>query len=676
LTDRRGPDRRLDAVRAAVAEGRRRTALRLLTQADPAWRRDPEIWARLSDSASPAEVVPLALQLARRGHHLLASEVLVRTDLGDVPVGQRRRVARVLSHAGRHARSIELLSELTAREPDSDLYTEEMRALDTRALELATMHLVANDFLRRDEEAPARPVDGFVVIFNVRHPVLTGLMVPLVAPLRARGFPVAALTVGTLATPACGVELFDRLQGCVAPDGQRFVEQPRGPLSHDWAVDWEAGLVEAGGINYYQYFQERLAQKARRYRVGLDEDPESAERFAELLAQADVALSICERLLELARVHRKPVRVALMDSHFAPQGVVREWCDRVGRHHGVHAVVMSVGYENYYSNLGSLEATTLAVEDLTAQPGLRQPFLGGPHRTEIALADDPSLADEPDDLVMSWICQDRSKVSTSSPERDLVADRVADARQRGGKVFGALGKVTIDFAAPGDRGFAHEDFVEWINHLVTGVQGTDNLLLIKPHPHELRREIVVEGVQLLRDLVPPQLPENVVFLEHGSFNTHELSQLLDAAFLWNGTASLEFSVLGVPVVPASIWAERDYPVGLEVLRSRAEYEQVLRGARELRLVDGVERRSALQLRLMRSDHVALPFGYLRRAATNLSVGAPRLDPARLARLETAPDPYVERACDRFFEFASLPREARPGIGPSDGHLIPTVPASP
>ena len=101
-------------------------------------------------------------------------------------------------------------------------------------------------------------------------------------------------------------------------------------------------------------------------------------------------------------------------------------------------------------------------------------------------------------------------------------------------------------------GASSDDFLAWADHLIGSVAGTDNLLLVKPHPHELRREIVVEGAQLLRDLVAAELSDNVLFLEHDAFNTHELAEIVDTAFLWNGTASLELSVLGVPVVPASV----------------------------------------------------------------------------------------------------------------------------
>ncbi len=641
----------VNAIRSAIAEGRQKAAVRLLGEANIKWRLQPESWRWISETAPPERVLPVALLLSKRGHYDLAAKILAETDFSDASVGLRRGIGRALDDGGHHELAISVFEDLiSAQQLHPRDYTDEMRNRDARRLGVARLHLTANGYVEKITAPTGTNVKGFVLIYNVGNPVLTGLMVPLVRPLMEQGYGLAAAVQGTLTTQVLRISDFDNLQGCVAPDGKSFVGAPRQKLSREWRIDWGAGIAEAGGINYFAYFQERLSQQARKYRVTDLTDPESAKRFAALQLRADVALTLCEKLLTLAD-HSRPIRIALMDSHFAPQGIIREWCVQIGRSHGIHAVAISVGYENYFSNLTSREATTLAVEDLTAQPEVRQPYLGGLHRMEACLAENPHLDREPDDQLMSWICQDRSNVGESSRSREHVSRRVQKVRADGGKVFVALGKVSIDFAAPGDRGFAHDDFVSWINHLIEAVTGTDNLLLIKPHPHELRKEIVVQGVQLLRELVVPDLPRNVLFLEHDAFNTHELAEFVDTAFLWNGTAALEFSVLGVAVVLASIWADRDYPVGLEVLRSRKEYEDVLSGKRALVSAAGVQRRAATFLRLMRSDHVAIPYRYLRRAATNLTIGAPTFDLGRLLELEKLPDPYVQRASSRFFEFS-------------------------
>jgi tetratricopeptide (TPR) repeat protein len=639
-------------ARAALAEGRKAEAARLLAKTDPRWRRRPEAWQWVADSAPAETVIPVALRLYREGCYEFAAGILTRTNLEVMAPEQRRPVGRALIHGHQLEVAIPYLEKLVASERDPDqLDPDEELRRDKKLLELAQFYLPANEYLGKFTSPRPEDVQGFVIVYNWHAHVVAALMVPMTGVLMDQGYPVKTVLAGTVTTPKTGIPTFDSLEGCIAPGGSNLVREPEA-LAHDWTIDWPAGVVETGGINYYTYFQERFARWARVYRADSLDYPEAAERFDALLQRSDVALSLCERALALAKEQGKPVRIAIHESHFAPSGIIREWCEQVGSHHGVHAVALSIGYENYYSNLTSLQATTVAVEDLTANPTVRQPFLGGLHRLEAALREDPSLGNDPDDEVLSWIVQDRSKVELSSQAgRDAVMDQVERTHSAGGQVFVVLGKVVVDFAAPGDRGFVHADFVEWVNHLVEAVTDTGNLLLIKPHPHELRAEVVQEDVQRFRDLVTPHLPENVVFLDHNTFNTHELAEVVDAAFLWNGTAILEFSVLGVPVVPASVWAERDYPVGFEVLGTRGDYDQVLRGERVLSVAPDAARRSAAMLRLMRSDFVAIPYTYVRRSATNLDFPAPVLDVAMLERMAEQPDPYVERAASRFFEFA-------------------------
>ena len=638
-------------ARTALAQGRRERAARLLAKTSPQWRRRPEAWQYVVDSGSAETAISVALRLYRDGYYRLAAGILTRADLDAATPEQHRQVGRALIHGDQLEAAISYLEKLVAGPRDAEEEdAEEVLRKDQRQLDLARFYLAANDHLATLTTPTREEIRGFVVVYNWRAHVVAALMVPMAGLLTDEGYPVKAVLAGTLATEGTGIPAFDALQGCIAPEGTNFTRRPK-ELAHDWTVDWPAGIVETGGINYYTYFQERLARRARVYRADSLEAAGAADLFESLIHRSDVALTLCEKARDLARAEGKPVRIAIHETHFAPSGIIREWCEQVGGRDGVHAVALSIGYENYYSNLTSIQATTLAVEDLTANPTVRQPFLGGLHRLEAALKEEPALGDEPDDEVMSWIVQDRSKVEASSRERDDVMAEIERTHAAGGKVFVALGKVVVDFAAPDDRGFVHGDVVEWINHLVDAVTDTPNLLLIKPHPHELREEIVQEDVQRFRDLVTPQLPANVVFLDHSSFNTHDLADVVDGAFLWNGTAILEFSVLGVPVVPASIWAERDYPVGFEVLRTRGDYERVLRGERSLSVMPDARRRSAAMLRLMRSDIVAIPYTYVRRPATNLDFPAPVLDVAMLARLAEQPDPDVERAASRFFEFS-------------------------
>jgi len=565
----------------------------------------------------------------------------------DSSILHRYRLSRVLLHGGAFARSAEMCTSLL-NDPDIDAHPKIKHAA-RHTLGLIEQYQIGSAFLAKSSR-PTRP-KGFVLFYNVRNPTVSGLMVPLAYQLAIQGYASAAAVTATITVPPTGIKEFDDLSGCIAPDGQSFLDETPGErLRHKWRIDWSAGIAEVDGINYFAYLHERVAQQARKYTVNIDEDAASARYFAKLLKESDVALSLCERLLDLSRIGL-PIRVCLMDSHFAPAGIIRQWCYEVGVRHSIHVVAMGVSYENYFSNLRTSEASTLVIDDLTAQPNLRAPFLGGEYRFKQFLAQNPTMADQADETVLSWITQNRSLTEGGSEERRSIITRIRDARAAGRKVFLAMGKVSIDFAAPGDKGWAHSDFIDWINHLIFAASKTENLLLIKPHPHELRKEIVVNGVQMLRDLVPKELPDNVIFLPHAAFNSCELANDIDAVLLWNGMGTVEFPILGVPVVPASIWNQHDYPVGTEVLKTREEYEEFLSGARRIAVSPNVQRLCAGYLRFLRSDTLGIPFRYVRRAAVNAYVGPPTLYPEDLHKLEKYGDPHAERAANRFFEFS-------------------------
>jgi capsular polysaccharide export protein len=531
-----------------------------------------------------------------------------------------------------------------------DLVEEAFRLRDPGAgnekqLEAARFFGQVWRYLSASNRPPGEP-RGYVLVCG--HPIATGLMVPIGHRLRSAGYEVCSMIAGAMPWPddpdLAGVA------GCVSPGGLSLVNgADAGPVEARWEVDWDRGVVARAGINYFTFFMERLARVAKAYRSHVRDSGVLTSHFDSYLRRSDAAISACERLLPLAQ-KGKPIRLVAMDTHFAPWGVVRRWCDVVGRRHGIHLVALSVGYENYFANLATHYATTLAAEDMTAQPTLRQPFLGGRSRFERYLADNPAPVD--DDDVLVWIRQDRSRVDGT--QRDARADveaRARETRARGGTVFAAFGKVLTDFAAPDDRGHTFADLKEWLRFLVNTVAGTEHLLIVKPHPHELRPEVADPGTERLRDALPAVLPPNVVFLDHGAFNAFELAGIVDLGLVWNGTVAVEFPVLGRPIVAESVWAANDYPIGLDTLATRAAYAEVLAGRTTVSLSAETRRRAAAFLRFLRSPEVAIPFGYMTRAATNNARPTLALVAADLDRFLSHGDPNVDRAASRFFEFA-------------------------
>ncbi|OAM75217.1 hypothetical protein [Devosia elaeis] len=601
---------------------------------------------KISGVASTYSAAWAALEYKRGNHDLAIS--LAETIPANAPI-QDKILAKSWDSMRDLGRYDLALRGLHARRPDPVTPSFQARLDHT-----LFSHTAFEAFRRYVTAVEHSNPKGYVVLFDLGSRVTTGLMVPISYQLASQGYSVCSAVAGSM--PKSRLPELSNISAMMRANGSGLTSGETEP-QNEWAVSWDEGTVSCDGINYFTFFLERISKLARSYRGGLD-TPEAQALFDDMLRRSDLAITMCKRLVPLA-AQGKPVRVVTMESHFAPWGVVRRWCDTVGRDHDIHLIGMSVAYENYFSNLTSIEAKTLSIEDLTANPDLRHPFLGGRHRfTEFrANAPSPEEMRQREEQALSWIRIDRSRSDMGNGhQRQMVIDAISEARKKGRRSFCVLGKVLIDFAAPDDQGHVFDDFTSWLRMLVELSSQHDALLVIKPHPHEIREEIVQSGVQMLRELLPEHLPDNVIFLDHTTFNSSELAELVDAAFVWNGTACAEFPVLGCPVFAESVWAARDYPVDNPVLMTTGSYIDVFNGSAELKVSDANREAAIDYLHFMRSDIVAIPFRYMRRAGTNQAIGANMLYEDELTELEQRGDPYVELAASRFFEFAH--REAQ------------------
>lgn len=552
-----------------------------------------------------------------------------------------KRMWSTASDLGRHDIALDALDRISKKNNDFVMFKTRIEHIKYSQAAYSYYEKYINKY---QHENPL----GHVVIFDLGSRVTTGLMVPISLALLKKGYSVSSAIASTM--PKSNLQVLSNVSASIRTNGYALTNEPWNSygLRNDWTIDWVSGIVSCDGVNYFTFFLERISKLERSYRGSL-ENEKSKKLFDEILKKSDVALSFCKNLLSVAD-DGKPIRLVTMDTHFAPWGVVRKWCEIFGAKKGIHLVGLSIAYENYFSNLTSIEASTISVEDMTARMDLRHPFLGGRYRFEEFLRKvDPKEISREDAL--SWINVNRSRTDlVNETDRVEVLRKISEARELGKKVFCLMGKVLIDFAAPDDVGNVYTDFETWANDLINLSTDNDAVLIIKPHPHEIRSEIVQEGVQCLREILPQSLPESVIYLEHSLFNSSELASLVDAAFVWNGTVCAEFPVLGCPVIGESIWSARDYPLNQHILKEKEDYRRIFSAEDDVPLTEDTIYRAIAHLHFIKSSEVAIPLRYVKRAGTNQNIGANIFYDQELSFLEKEGDMNVERAADRFFEF--------------------------
>ena len=323
----------------------------------------------------------------------------------------------------------------------------------------------------------------------------------------------------------------------------------------------------------------------------------------------------------------------------------QEYVDPFGGPH----VVVGPAYENYYSNIGSKLSGSMSVVDMSLYKTCRAPFLAIGHRFEkwyLSNKDNADVKKRFNDLVHV------NRVESSEEFRlSPRVEMLQNARKKNRRILCYFGKILCDSAVPYDGGPAHSDIIDWLGHSIeVARENPDLIMLIKSNPHEHRPEIALELTEKLEDILPKEsLPWNVILLEHNEFNAIDLIRYIDFAVLWNGTASLELTGLGMPVLICSHFGRHDYPISLNYPDDRLDYATKLSRYKFVKPDRELREKAIALLHYMGMRDVAIPNTYSRRPITNDQIGCPRWDMQRIDNYLTQGDPFMALAAQRITE---------------------------
>lgn len=488
--------------------------------------------------------------------------------------------------------------------------------------------------------------DGVAVILDFAAPLAQLWEVPLATEMRRRGWWTVILErKGCPWLPSSGNPAIDEMQGILDSHRVRLTHEPEGPLHlrREWIVDIEQERIEASGINIFQPVCARIGTKLRRHRFNWDHELARAI-MDESIAQADVALSICEALDERIASKGVPVRLMSGMSHFAPATIYKRYCELHRGQSQMEYIGFVAGYEHYYTNLGNKLSTTLSVANLTQHPQFNTPK--GVTRDQFiewrdSCSDSESIQSEVEEILH----MDRAQV-TASPEIELARNRIMEHRKQGKPVVCLFGKIMYDVWMDIPGGPGHKDIIDWCNHTIETVRDSNVLLLIKPHPNEIKRHIARPN-EFFTDLITSQLNENTLVLGHDWFNMSEIIQMIDLGLLWSGTSSLELMAGGVPAMVCSHWGLRDHPIQVLVPDSRDDYESSLLNSGK-GMVDSTARRDAAMLiKYYSNEDVLIPHAF---GVMPYRVGGSKHDvrwyEERVEQVIKEGDTHVARMADR------------------------------
>ena len=563
-----------------------------------------------------------------------------------LPKNLRRRsgllyYANILQRQGRFNEALNLVKEVYGQmlSNPSTVNAFSSHSLIKRVGELRFLIETAKHF--KSVPQPKNP-KGVLLIAprNIDHLRRNPLMV--LPELKRKGWAVVPIVEGFLPRELTGIKEIDVLNGALNPN---IVFSPEAaevmPDVEDFVFDPDNATLRWGEIDLGHSLWEDAAINRRRYSIHWH-CPELQHYLGGLAEWTRAEARVLQYALKTTRARNLPGACIALFSCRLPDSLFRFFCEEHGDPKSFFCLQVANGYQNYFTNFSTNISQRFVMRNVTQYPQVRSGSFPIPeffeNYYEQKKGDIPAIMER--FIGVTKVKRSTEGTSGRPKEAQALDKRLKEWRAKGGKIACAFGKVVCDSAVPFDGGPAHGNMKDWINHCIRTVQGSNTLLLIKPHPHELNNQIATFPTEYFRDLLDEPLGENAVFMGHRWFDMHDMLERMDLGLVYNGTTAIELGIMGVPCVLAGHFAPIDYPIGHVSVRDRQEFEAYLRFEKPAEVAPDLRERAAVWLDYMANEEFTQAYRYHARPVTNKVLYPPYWFQDDVKRHQKAPDPAV------------------------------------
>lgn len=387
-------------------------------------------------------------------------------------------------------------------------------------------------------------------------------------------------------------------------------------------IDLEKRIIEIAGFNCYEPIFEFVSRYQFTYKFNYQSDAWARRRANMLIRTFDRLFAYIEEVEEWVIKNEKKVYFISNAPHLHNAAAFRIYCENAGYQNGLNFICINSGYDNYFKNIGDSKTETLTALNMTKNLQSRNSFLGTSRDFESYYKEHIKDYEIIKDKAQRWLNYRRgndvndAKMTSKKIE---IREQIEMAKRNGKRIYVLVGKVIFDLGVKYIKGIVHDDMSDWITHTVEIVkEDSDALLLIKPHPHERREDLVLtnEKIDNLSSLIRTNLSENIIYLDSDMFQISELAPYIDLGLVWNGSSALELAAQKIPVLVADVWGHYDYPIGFLKPKDINEYEYYFKNPKEIKDLDLLQKRAIMFLNYMGSENVRITNQYTKTASLN------------------------------------------------------------
>ena len=363
----------------------------------------------------------------------------------------------------------------------------------------------------------------------------------------------------------------------------------------EWVIEIENGKIEAEGINFFPIISNTLRSIQKRYNAKfIDED--NRPTYNGLIQSCDLLLKYFLLLKNYAKENSKKVRFVGYEYFYIPNGLFKILCDRFSNNGDVEFVELEKGYMSYFGH--NLKESYITCSNLTRT---KDSTAFSVSKKELSEIDDKNI--EVGELLKPVSNALQKGIYSEIPtNQKTVINTIEDYRSKSKKVFVLFSHLFYDTPID-DNSPAFNGMCEWIMETIKYFKKKEDLLLIKPHPHEFMKDFPkkIPNETLASFLSNVQLSDNIILLDPHLFTIKDLSPYISCGLIWRSSVAMELAFLGLP----GIIAGNPYynVLDLNYAQSKKHYFQLLEQSHEIKVTDKQKFDVAKFIYLLQRKHV-------------------------------------------------------------------------
>lgn len=302
-------------------------------------------------------------------------------------------------------------------------------------------------------------------------------------------------------------------------------------------------LVEIHHINFFPVIMCTLRAVYKRYNINWENEHVKND-LVKITNTCEILLNYFLLLKDFSVKNKKKVRIIGCEANYIPNSVFLYLCRLMSDKRDIEFIDFGRGYMHYFGHHfrdSYLTAINTTYDNVDSRHAITEREFK--HFKNQKISEDHFSALEKALL--------RIKSVRTNEKKCQALDKIMQYRKAGKPVFVLFAHVFFDVSID-DQSPSFKDMSSWIAETIKYFRDKDWLLVLKPHPAEIRKDYPrKEPVEKLAEFVKdiPQTP-NIMLLEPDLLTLKELREHISVGLIWRSSVALELACHQVPIIIA------------------------------------------------------------------------------------------------------------------------------